>query len=144
MVFFGVRDAISPFLRYSKLFAAILGPEYLVDFLFKGFLIIGCVPVMALRLRVRFRAGALVCVISRLPRMRTSVVSRTFPVTFGSRCGVELELQPRRVPHQYWCEGALGAPMRVMLKHLVPRCGTKCYWCGVHICPPGRLGLITT
>ena len=40
-----VRDAISPILRYSKLFAAILGPECLVDFLFKGFLIIGCVPV---------------------------------------------------------------------------------------------------
>ena len=40
-----VRDAISPILRYSTLFAAILGPECLVDFLFKGFLIIGCVPV---------------------------------------------------------------------------------------------------
>ena len=40
-----VRDAISPILRYSKLFAAILGPERLVDFLFEGFLIIGCVPV---------------------------------------------------------------------------------------------------
>ena len=49
MVFQGVRaqvrDAISPILRYSKLFAAILEPECLVDFLFKGFLIIGCVPV---------------------------------------------------------------------------------------------------
>ena len=50
MVFWGVRarvrGAISPILRYSKLFAAILGPECLVDFLFKGFLIIGCVPVV--------------------------------------------------------------------------------------------------
>ena len=49
MVFEGVparvRDAIAPILRYSKLFAAILGLECLVDFLFKGFLIIGCVPV---------------------------------------------------------------------------------------------------
>ena len=41
-----VRDAISPILRYSKLFAAILGPECLVGFLFKGFLLIGCVPVL--------------------------------------------------------------------------------------------------
>ena len=30
-----------------RLFSAILGPECLVDFLFKGFLIIGCVPVVA-------------------------------------------------------------------------------------------------
>ena len=40
-----VRDAISPILRYSTLFAAILGPECLVDFLFKVFLIFGSVPV---------------------------------------------------------------------------------------------------
>ena len=36
-----------PILRCSKLYAAILGPECLVDFLFKGYLIIGCVPVAA-------------------------------------------------------------------------------------------------
>ena len=51
MVFQGVRaqvrDAISPTLAYHILFAAILGPERLVDFLFKGFLIIGCVPGVA-------------------------------------------------------------------------------------------------
>ena len=49
MVFWGVRaqvrDAISPILAYHILFAVILRPEWLVDFLFKGFLIIGCVPV---------------------------------------------------------------------------------------------------
>ena len=51
MVFWGVRaqvrDAISPILAYHILFAAILGPECLVDFLFKGFLTFGSVPVVA-------------------------------------------------------------------------------------------------
>ena len=50
MVFLGVRarvrDAISPILRYSTLFYAILGPECLVDILFKVFLIFGSVPVL--------------------------------------------------------------------------------------------------
>ena len=50
IVFYGVRarvrDAISPIIRYSTLFAAILGPERLVDFLFKVFLIMGSVPVV--------------------------------------------------------------------------------------------------
>ena len=32
--------------------------------------------------------------------------------------------------------------MRVMLKPHIPSCGTKCYWCGVHIWPPVGLGLI--
>jgi len=36
----------SAILRYSPLFAAILGPECLVDFLFKVFLIFGSVPVV--------------------------------------------------------------------------------------------------
>ena len=49
-VFWGVRarvrDDISPILRYSKLFAAILGPECLVGFLFKVFLIFSSVPVV--------------------------------------------------------------------------------------------------
>ena len=34
-------------LRYATLFAAILGPECLVDFLFKVFLIFGSVPVVS-------------------------------------------------------------------------------------------------
>ena len=46
-----VRDAISPILCYSPLFAAILGPECLVDFLFKVFLIFGSVPVVHKYLR---------------------------------------------------------------------------------------------
>ena len=50
MVFWGVRarvrDAISPILRHATLFAAILGLEWLVDFLLKVFLIFGSVPVL--------------------------------------------------------------------------------------------------
>ena len=51
MVFWGVRARVlfrlfSAILRYSPLFAAILGPECLVDFLFKVFLIFGSVPVV--------------------------------------------------------------------------------------------------
>ena len=84
------------------------------------------VGLMWLRLRVRFRA---------------SVVSRTFPITLGSRCGVGLSLQPPWRPHT--TIGVRGptrvASMRVMLKHLMLLCSTKCYWCGVHMCPPVSL-----
>ena len=53
VVFWGVRawvrgGAISPILRCSPLFAAILGPECLVGFLFEVFLIFGSVPVLVL------------------------------------------------------------------------------------------------
>ena len=41
-----VRGAISPILDCSLLFAAILGPECLVGFLFKVFLIFSSVPVV--------------------------------------------------------------------------------------------------
>ena len=64
MVFWGVRaqvrGAISPILRCSPLFAAILGPECLGDFLFKVFLIFGSVPVESRALGTPLGCGAAV------------------------------------------------------------------------------------
>ena len=81
------------------------------------------VGLMALRLRVRFRTGAIVCGYTRLRRNSTSVVSRTFPMTFGSRCGVGVSLQSAWRPHtNIGLRGpTLVAPMRVTLQRFIPQ-----------------------
>ena len=80
------------------------------------------VGLTQLRSRVRFRAGAPACGYTRLRRISTSVVSRAFPMTFGSRCGVGLLLQSPWRPHT---NIGVRGPTLVGPMPVISLCGTK-------------------